>query len=192
MRKALTLLSTLIAGIVAVAWTGAGETSDPTLTARELPAEIANSCSAAASLEACRAPEFSRRWVSRTARGDLFVVTDDRCTGNDCRAWLIEKSSGSANTLLTFDRNFRLHQTPGAYPVIETYTELSSSQAAYNRFEWNGRGYARTAERLVYRVDGAECGTSDECRTAAAEALPRPQGERAVKLGEDGHGVSWS
>lgn len=191
MSKALTLLSALITGIVTLVWTGAGETSDPTLTARELPAEIANPCTAAAPLEACRAPEFNRRWVSRTARGDLFVVTDDRCSGNDCRAWLVEKSNGSATTLLTFDKNFRLHQTPGAYPVVETYAELSSTQAAYGRFEWNGRGYTRTAERLVYRVDGAECGTSDECRTAAAEALKQQQVDRAVKIWENVHGVSW-
>ena len=191
MSKALTLLSTLITGIVTLVWTGAGETSDPALTARELPAEIANRCTAAAPLEACRTPEFNRRWVSRTARGDLFVVTDDRCSGNDCRAWLVEKSSGYATTLLTFERNFRLHQTPGAYPVIETYTELSSTQAAYSRFEWNGRAYTRTADRLIYRVDGAECGTSDECRTAAAEALKRQQVDRAVKIWENVQGVSW-
>jgi len=191
MSKALTLLSALITGIVTLVWTGAGESSDPTLTARELPAEIANPCTAAAPLEACRTPEFNRRWVGRTARGDLFVVTDDRCTGNDCRAWLVEKSAGSATTLLTFDKNFRLHQAPGAYPVIETYAAISSTQAAYNRFEWNGRGYARTTERLVYRVDGAECGTSDECRTAAAEALKQQQVDRAVKIWENVHGVSW-
>jgi len=191
MSKALTLLSARITGIVALVWIGAGETSDPTPTARELPAGIANPCTAAAPLESCRAPEFNRRWVSRTARGDLFVVTDDRCSGNDCRAWLVEKSNGSATTLLTFDRNFRLQQTPGAYPVIETYTELSSTQAAYGRFEWNGRGYARTAERLVYRVDGAECGTRDECRTAAAAALKQQQVDRAVKIWESVQGVSW-
>ncbi len=191
MSKALTLLSALITGIVTLVWTGAGETSDPTLTARELPAEIASPCTAAALLESCSALEFNRRWVSRTARGDLFVVTDDRCRGNDCRAWLVEKSNGSATTLLTFDRNFRLHQSPGAFPVIETYTELSATQAAYGRFEWNGRAYTRTAERLVYRVDGAECGTSDECRTAAAEALKQQQVDRAVKIWENVHGVSW-
>lgn len=191
MSKALTLLSALITGIATLAWTGAGETSDPTLTARELPAGIAKPCTTTAPLEACRTPEFNRRWVSRTARGDLFVVTDDRCSGNDCRAWLVEKSDGATTTLLTFDRNFRLHQDPGAYPVVETYTALSSAQAAYSRFEWNGRGYARTAERLVYRVDGAECGTSDECRTAAAAALKQQQVDRAVKIWENVHGVSW-
>jgi hypothetical protein len=191
MRKALTLFSTLIAGIVTLVWTGAGETSDPTLTARELPAGIVNPCTATAPLEACQAQEFNRRWVGRSSRGDLFVVTDDRCSGNGCRAWLVEKSDGFATTLLTFDRNFRLRQAPGAYPVIETYTELSSTQAAYGRFEWNGRGYTRTAERLIYRVDGTECGTSDECRAAAAAALKQQQVDRAVKIWENVHGVSW-
>jgi len=191
MRKALILLSTLITGIVALVWIGAGETYDPTLADRELPAEIADHCTAAAPLEACRPVEFNRRWVGRTARGDLFVVTSDRCTGNDCRAWLVEKADASINTLLTFEKTFRLHQSPGDYPAIETYSELSSSQAAYSRFEWNGRGYRRTANRLVYRVDGAECGTSNECRAAAAEALKQQQVDRAVKIWENVHGVSW-
>jgi len=191
MKKALTILSTLITGIVAVVWTGAGDTYDPTLADRELPAGIADRCTAAAPLESCRAAEFNRRWVGRTGRGDLFVLTDDHCTGNDCRAWLVEKTDASIRTLLTFEKTFHLHHGPGDYPVIETYSELSSSQAAYSRFEWIGRGYMRTANRLVYRVDEAECGTTNECRAAAAEALKQQEVDRAVKIWENVHGVSW-
>lgn len=193
MRKTLTLLSTLITGFAAIVWTGAGETSDPALADREIPMDIASGCavSATGEIEACHQPEFSRRWVGKTARGDLFLVTNELCSGSGCRAWLVEKMDGSASTLLTFDKTFRLHEGTGSYPVIETYSELTSTQGAYSRFEWNGAAYARTANRLVYRVDGTECGTREECSTAASEALKQQQVDRAVKIWENVHGVSW-
>ncbi|MBI3546023.1 MAG: hypothetical protein HY081_05440 [Gammaproteobacteria bacterium] len=189
MRKALTLLSTLITGLGAVMWTGAGQTSDPSLSQRDLPADIASSCINAA----CQQTQFSRRWVSKTERGDLLVVTDERCVGNACRAWLVEKTANtdSVITLLTFEKNFRLHPGASSYPAIETYAELSTSQGAYSRFEWNGAGYIRTTNRMVYRVDGAECGTSDECHSAASDALKQEHVDRAVKIWENVHGVSW-
>ncbi len=187
MKKALTFLSTLTIGFVAVVWTGAGQTSDPVLTYRDLPADIAARCT---SMQ-CFQTELSRRWVSKTERGDLFVVTDERCTGSACRAWLVEKTADATATLLTFEKTFRLHPGVNNYPAIETYSELSSSQGAYSRFEWSGSGYARTANRMVYRVDGAECGTSDECRSAAHQALQQQHVDRAVKIWENVHGVSW-
>lgn len=193
MRKTLTLLSTLIVSFAAIVWTGAGETSDPDLAVREIPADIASGCavSAVGELEACHQPEFNRRWVGKTARGDLFVVTNELCAGRGCRAWLVEKADGSAITLLAFDKTFRLRQTAVGYPVIETYSELSATQGAYSRFEWTGATYARTASRLVYQVDGLECGTREECSSAAGQALKQHQVDRAVKIWESVHGVSW-
>jgi hypothetical protein len=193
MNKALTLLSALIAGFAALIWTGAGETSDPVLADREIPADIASRCavSATGELEVCHQPEFTRRWVARTGRGDLFMVTNELCQSSGCRAWLVEKAGGSAVTLLAFDRSFQLQEGAGGYPLIETYSEISSTQGAYSRFEWNGASYARTANRLVYQVDGRECGTREECNTAAHEALKQHQVDRAVKILENVNGVSW-
>ena len=146
MNKALTLLSALIAGFAALIWTGTGETSDPVLADREIPADIASRCavSVTGELEVCHQPEFTRRWVAKTGRGDLFMVTNELCQGSGCRAWLVEKAGRSAVTLLAFDRSFRLQEGAGGYPLIETYSEISSTQGAYSRFEWNGAAYART------------------------------------------------
>lgn len=193
MNKALTLLSALIAGFAALIWTGTGETSDPVLVDREIPADIASRCAVSASgeLEACHQPEFTRRWVAKTGRGDLFMVTNELCQGSGCRAWLVEKAGGSAVALLAFDRSFRLQEGTGGYPLIETYFEISSTQGAYSRFEWNGAAYARTANRLVYQVDGKECGTREECNAVAREALKQQQVDRAVKILENVNGVSW-
>src|SRR3972149_6113674 len=111
MKKALTLLPTLIIGFAASVWTGAGESSDPVLADREIPAAIASTCALtqAGAIEACDHSAFSRRWVAKTLRGDLFIVTHERCTGGDCRAWLVEKSESAATTLFSFDATFRLH-----------------------------------------------------------------------------------
>ena len=193
MRKALTILSTLIAGFAALAWTGAGETSDPVLTEREIPADITTHCAApdAARLEACHQPEFTRRWVGMTEHGDLFVVTNELCMDSGCHAWLVQKAAGSVTTLLAFDKTFRLVGGMGSYPVIESFTELSAGKGAYSRFEWNGHAYARTAQRLVYSVDGKQCGTREECNTVARQAMRQQHVDRAVQIWENVHGVSW-
>jgi hypothetical protein len=49
----------------------------------------------------------------------------------------------------------------------------------------------RAESRLVYRVDGVECGEPDQCAAAAREALRRDEVERALKIYERVHGVSW-
>ncbi len=193
MKKALTLLNTLIIGFAAIVWTGTGESSDPVLADREIPADVASICalSPAGEIGVCDQPAFSRRWVAKTVRGDLFIVTNEHCTGNDCRAWLVEKTASTATTLLSFDATFRLREDKGGYPVIESYAGISATEGAYSRYEWNGNTYARTASRLVYNVDGMECGTREECRLAANEAVMQKQVDRAVRIWENVGGVSW-
>lgn len=193
MKQALTLLNTLIIGFAAVVWTDTGESSDPVLADREMPADIASTCALTQTGDSgvCHAASFDRRWVARTVQGDLFIVTNDRCIGNDCRAWLVEKTEVAATTLLSFDATFRLREDKDGYPVIESYTGMSSTEGAYSRYEWNGKVYDRTASRLVYNVDGAECGTREECRHAASEAIAQKQVDRAVRIWENVGGVSW-
>ena len=75
--------------------------------------------------------------------------------------------------------------------MIESYTGMSATEGAYSRYEWTGNTYTRTASRLVYNVDGVECGTREECNDAAREALKQHQVDRAVKILENVNGVSW-
>lgn len=191
MKKALTLFNTLTIGLAAALWTGAGETSDPTLADGELPGDIINTCAVTTGETACDARGFNRRWVAKSSHGDLFIVTNERCAGDDCRAWLVEKSGTGAATLLGFEPNFRVRGEKFGYPVIEGYAELSDIEAAYTRYEWDGVSYAKAASRQVYSVDGRECGTLAECRGAAQEAITQQQVDRAVRIWENVHGVSW-
>lgn len=191
MKKALTLLNTLTIGLAAVLWTGAGETSDPVLTDKELPADLVNACALTTAEGACDARTFSRHWMAKSSRGDLFIVTNERCAGDECQAWLVEKSGNGAATLLGFEPNFRVRGEKLGYPVIEAYAELSDVEGTYHRYEWNGISYAKAGSRQVYSVDGRECGTLAECRGAAREAISQQRVDRAVRIWENVHGVSW-
>lgn len=193
MKKALTLLNTLIIGCAAGVWTGTGESSDPVLADRELPPEIASRCALArpGDTAACRESAFERRWVARSPRGDLFVVTNESCRGGDCRAWLVEKTESGATALLGFETRFRLREDRHGYPSIESYAATSATEGVYHRYEWNGQAYDRSASRLVYSVDGVECGTRAECREAAGDAMAQKQVDRAVRIWENVGGVSW-
>lgn len=177
--------------LLSLLWTAPGETSDPLLEARELPLNILDGC--ATQDTACReGREFATRWVGRSPAGNLFVVWRTSCAGSaDCRAWVVEKTASGANTLLGLSGEYHLNREAGPYPTVRVRMAVSDSQNHHVRYEWRGARYVRTDSRMVYRVDGAECGTQDECREAAREAMRRQQVDRAVKIWERVHGVSW-
>jgi hypothetical protein len=190
MRLHTLILASVLAALSAVR-TAPGETSDPLLTARELPLDILEGCApqAAACLEAT---EFASRWIGRTPDGNLFLVLHTLCTEvGSCRGWVVEKSAHGARTLLALTGEFRLSRGSGAFPAIQLRTALNESQNHHARYEWRDSRYVRTDSRVVYRIDGTECGTREECREAAREAMRHQQVDRAVKIWERVHGVSW-
>ena len=195
--KTLKFLIALTFACVATVWTAAGETSDPMLGAHELPVDVVTAtCTPLASADnpaPCHELEYISHWIGKSVRGDLFLTTNASCADvNGCRHWIVEKTAmAAATSLLAFDGPFRLHRGVNRYPVVEIYTELSSAQGAYSTFEWSATGYARTASKMVYRIDGEECGTGEECRLKAHEAMQQQQVDRAVKIWENVYGVSW-
>lgn len=180
----------IAAGLV---WTPAGQTSNPVLAARELPAEIVNDCHPGQAPGACLdGRDFVSRWIGRSAQGDLFLVRAGRCplrTG--CRVHLVERSAGQSAVLLVLDGPFGVHRGAGAYPVFEVRTALSDVESAVSRFEWTGRAYTRTASRLIYRIGGGDCGTAEQCHEAAREAQRRGDIDRALKIWQRVDGVAW-
>jgi hypothetical protein len=196
MKTRITLIAMTFAAAAAL-WTAAGETSDPVLNSSELPADIVtDACNLSKGSDeagACQVQDYANRWIGKTVRGDLFVVMGSFCATDDgCRAWLVEKSrTGATSTLLVMSGKFHLRRGANAYPVVETHTEISALNNAYNRFEWNGAAYARTGSKLLYKVDGKECGTREECSNVARQALQHEDFDRAVKIWENVHGVSW-
>lgn len=191
------LPGSLVAGtlaLVAVFWTGPGETFDPVLAARDLPVEIAG---CVATTEAGRDTCVSKkgvtsRWIGRTARGDLFLVLRPDCAvSNDCRAWVVERTTQGSATLLGVSGEIRLYRGNGVYPTVQSRLELSEANSTYTRFEWRGDQYVSTEKRMVYRVGGVECGTRAECVQVARDALRQNDADSTVRIYEHVHGVSW-
>lgn len=180
--------------LVAVFWTGAGETFDPILPARELPLEIIScTVTSVAGQDACISQKrVTSRWIGRSARGDLFLVLRSDCrVSNDCHAWVVERTTQGTATLLGVNGEIRLYRGDGVYPTVQSRQELSEVHSSYTRFEWHGDQYVSAEKRMVYRVAGVECGTRTECVQAAREALRHDDADSTVKIYEHVHGVSW-
>lgn len=184
------LLSATAVTILLAGWTSAGQTFDPALAARELPLDVVQDCAPPGATGPC-AVDFSSRWVGRGTQGDLFIVLGAPCTGADCPAWLVERHAGGAALLVRFAREFRFERGAHAYPVVVARQVLSSTEAQLNRFEWQDGRYVRTESKRFYHVDGVECGTREQCAQAASEALRERQVDRALRIWERVHGVSW-
>ena len=187
--RILPLVSSPVLGAALFCWTLVGETSLPMLPANELPRDVLNGCDAAA----CETKdEFRSNWVGRTQDGDLFIVGRSVCTPDDCPYWLVLKRQSGAQSLLELRGSYHLHRTSGHYPSVELRTRgVEEDELLRVRFEWNGSHYARTSTQRVYEVNGVECGTRDECHTVAERAFRARQTDRALRIWQKVHGVSW-
>jgi len=175
-------------------WTVAAETYDPALTAVELPVEIVHSCapSSGRASDAClEAREFDSHWVGRSRQGSIFIVMRPGCSGTTCRAWLVEKSGHGVRALLALNGQYHLSREHQVYPSVQVQAVLPDQRQQVSHYEWQGGRYVRTDTRVLYRVDGIECGTRQQCREAAQDAFRRQNIDRGVKIYERVHGVSW-
>ena len=186
------------AALIALFWTAPGETFDPSLAVRELPAEVvANQCLSSGSgvevkTDCIETEQVTSRWIGRTGRGDLFMVLGSPCAeAKPCRVWFVERRGETSLTLLRVSGEFRLYQGDGVYPTVQQRNNLSETHSTYSRYEWRDGKYVRTEQRIVYRAGGVECDTRSECTQRAQEALQRSDTDSAVKILQDVYGVSW-
>jgi len=193
MKTTQTFLKTVFIGITALIWTTTGESSNPILADRDIPVDVASACAQAPTggSNACPENAFSQQWVAKTLRGDLYLLTLGQCVAPNCRAWLVEKTESTAHTLLSFTTTYRLRAEINGYPMVESYATVSSNSSEYSRYVWSGEAYVRTENRQVYHVDGVTCGTREECRQAATEAVGQKRVDRAVRIWENVGNISW-
>ncbi len=172
------------------AWTGVGESAYPELSATELPLNIVNECETS---NACQgAQDFVSRWVSRSKRGDLFIVQRAACTGGACGSWFVEKTAAGPVTRLTIEGGFRLISSKNAvYPDVQMQRRISDIQTSYVYYAWTGDRYLKTETRDTYHVNGMECGSRDECYLAAVKANQSQRADQALQIMETVHGLSW-
>ena len=175
--------------LAALVWTGAGETSDPLLALTELPADVIADCRPRPESSGCETA-LTPHWLGRAAQGELFLVARPGCA-RDCAAWLIQRSANGTRTLLAITGEFRLARVAGPYPAVQVRNEVSTAAVHYTRYVWNDDGYVPVETRRVYRVDGVECGSADQCDAAARAALAHGNSGRAVQIYEQVHGIGW-
>jgi hypothetical protein len=188
------ILATFAAAFPALVWTAAGETSDPVLLDRDLPLEVVGHCpdDTSSSARGCGLDSYyAKFWVGRAADVNLFLVRRKPCDDSGCQSWLIAKSRRGVNVLLAARGELSLSPGVGGFPAVQTDSEVSASQRVVSRFDWNGYQYTRTDARVVYRVDGQECGSAMQCHEAAQDAMNVRRIDRALRIWEQVHGVSW-
>jgi hypothetical protein len=188
------ILATFFTALPALLWTATGETSDPVLLDRDLPPEVVGRCldEAAGQNPSCGPDQhLAKFWVGRAADANLFLVRLQTCADDACRAWLVAKTDRGVNVLLAVSGELSLSAGASAYPAVQTASSLTAGQSLVSRFDWNGHQYTRTDARVVYRVDGQACGSAEECNVAAQDALNGRRIDKALRIWEQVHGVSW-
>ncbi len=171
-------------------WTGIGESSHPMLNATELPQNVTTDCY---NREVCQVEqEYTIHWLNKTPDGNLFLVINKICDeAGNCDSWLVEKTERQVTTLLSLDGRYRLVKSNQAYPDVQVKKELSDTRIAYSYFEWQDGSYGKTVSKDIYRVDGTECGTLEECNQAALVAMQQKRTGEAIRIWEIVHRVSW-
>ena len=190
MRLSLTLLVALPLGFGLVGWTQENEAVTVPAFDREL-AGLAALCGPATTCKDS-AGRVVTHWVSRTAAGNLFLVLQNNCTApGNCGAWFVERTSKGVDLRLNIEGRFRVVRSSQATPDVETWRETSDRESLLTRYAWVGGAYLKVETRTVYRVDGVECGSALDCYQAASQAHDQHQTDRALRIWEQVHKVSW-
>ncbi len=107
--------------------------------------------------------------------------------------YLIEKAPASgARLLLVLDGAFDLRHAAGErYPTVEIRRALDHIRSRLERYEWRRGRYVRTDGRIIYRIGGADCGTTADCHAVAERALRAGEIDRALEIWRQVDGLSW-
>ena len=184
-----------LAALALTAWTAAGESADPTLHATDLPRGLFE-CSPQPQCFA--AMPLTTRWIARTPTGNLFTVS---CTGSDCGAWLVEKRADGVSALLELAGEYEFYNdgmrtdmaaAPARqYPNVRVREARDHAAVAVREFVFADRHYRLEQTRIVYLVDGVECGTEAQCHQAAVSAVRVGRAASALRIWSQVHGREW-
>lgn len=182
------MVPALMLGLTAFGWTVENEAVSTTGLDAELRPELG--CTLPEGCEAAL-PGFSMHWVSKTRTGNLFLVVRSDCNAGDCGAWFVERTARGVGMRLNVDGRFRVLNSKGAIPDVETWQDVSDSEVVYTRYRWVAGTFVKADSRTVYRVDGVECGTALQCYETARQAYERHMTDKALNIWEKVHKVSW-
>lgn len=189
MKRLRSLYAATVFAVALFLYASPGDSGPPMLAAAELPPSISADCGP----QLCaHEPDYTVHWLGKTPAGHLFLVLPARCEdGSPCRSWLVEKTRQGVVALLDVEGRYRLVRSEGAHPEVQIRKDVTATQIAYSRFVWRDGAYVQAEVKDLYRVDGRECGTREDCNTAAVAALRRHRVGQALKIWETVHRVSW-
>jgi hypothetical protein len=157
-------------------------------TAASLPEDLCNPP------ERCQMAQdgYTTHWISRTGSGNLYLVlpTDCRASGH-CGAWFVERTARGVATRLNLEGEFRVLNSGQPVPDVQVVRALSESEAEVTRYTWKFSTFVASETRHVYRVDGEECGTALECYQKAQAAHQNRHTDKALKIWEKVHNLSF-
>ena len=144
--------------------------------------------------DGCPSPSsgLTTQWVSRTQAGNLFLVVQNSCADpKGCGAWLVERTARGTDLRLDISGQFQVVSSGQRIPDVQTWHVVADNETVYTRYRWVAGTYLKVETRHVYNVDGVECGTAMECYHVASDAHQHHQTDRALKIWEQVHNVSW-
>lgn len=183
----------LIAGLfalLALGWTSPNEAirtaaPDSDLQPREDECTPPDRCSMVAG-------GYLTHWVSRTGAGNLFLVMQTDCSDlARCNAWFVERTPKGVGMRLNLEGQFRVLNSGKPIPDVQTWREVSDSETVYTRYSWVAGAFLKVETRTVYRVNGVECGTALECYQAAVDAHQKRMTDKALRIWETVHKLSF-
>jgi len=131
-------------------------------------------------------------WVGRTPSGNLYLVTQASCPdGGRCGAWFVERTARGLGPQLNVEGRFQIVRNGQRVPDVQTWREVSDSELVQTRYRWLSGAYRKVETRSIYRVNGVECGTAEECNHQAQQAHQQHQTDKALRIWETVHKVSW-
>jgi hypothetical protein len=131
-------------------------------------------------------------WVSRTGNGDLYLMVRADCRGPDlCGAWFVERTPRGMAARLNIAGRFRVIASGKAVPDVQAWRTLSENEFEVTRYTWAGGAFQRVETRTVYTVDGEECGSALDCYQKAQDAHRERHTDKALRIWEKVHSVSF-
>lgn len=150
--------------------------------------------------QACNPPEscdlagggYLVHWVSKTRVGNLFLVLQTECADvSRCSARFVERTPVGLDARLNIEGQFRVLYSGKSIPDVQTWRNVSENEVVYTRYSWANGGFLKVDTRTVYRVDGVECGSAQDCYQSAFEAYRNKNTDKALRIWEQVHKVSW-
>lgn len=177
-----------VLGTSLMGWTASNGTANPGMDSNEASFPSFECVQS----DTCTVADGQTRWLGRTPAGNLYLVIQASCAdANRCRTLFVERTAHGTGATLDVEGRFQLVRNGKRVPDVQTWREISENEIVKTRYTWVAGTYRKAESRTIYRVDGVECGTAAECNDLATRAHQQQHTDRALRIWETVHKISW-